>query len=171
MARWPHGPREYPGNPGYLHDTEDRQRAIAATVSDLVARELGQLAAQPDSDAAGQIAHVGTRAILIWVFCLVELRGELGGLEPPDPCLQIRPGTCPGVSARGPKYYLAGQMTVRTSSGCSRHLARWLHNLVPMLAKITGSPSSRMRCRTAGIRYRSVATAARDAVPQRCGTV
>jgi hypothetical protein len=34
----------------YLHDSEDRQRAIAAAVSDLAARELGQLAAQPDGD-------------------------------------------------------------------------------------------------------------------------
>ena len=34
----------------YLHDTEDRQRAIAAVVSDLAVRELGQLAAQPDGD-------------------------------------------------------------------------------------------------------------------------
>jgi hypothetical protein len=34
----------------YLHDTEDRQRAIAAAVSDLAVRELGQLAAQPDGD-------------------------------------------------------------------------------------------------------------------------
>jgi hypothetical protein len=27
----------------YLHDTDDRQRAIAAAVSDLASRELGQL--------------------------------------------------------------------------------------------------------------------------------
>jgi hypothetical protein len=40
----------------HLHDTEDRQRAIAA-VSDLAARELGQLAAQPDSDPRGHRAH------------------------------------------------------------------------------------------------------------------
>lgn len=36
----------------YLHDTEDRQRAIAAAVSDLAARELGQLAGQPDGGTA-----------------------------------------------------------------------------------------------------------------------
>jgi hypothetical protein len=36
----------------YLHDTEDRQRAIAAAVSDLVASELGHLMAQPDGDNA-----------------------------------------------------------------------------------------------------------------------
>jgi integrase len=38
----------------YLHDTEDRQRAIAAAVSDLAARELGQLAAPPDGDSDGR---------------------------------------------------------------------------------------------------------------------
>jgi integrase len=38
----------------YLHDTEDRQRALAAAVSDLAARELGQLAAKPESDSAGR---------------------------------------------------------------------------------------------------------------------
>jgi integrase len=36
----------------YLHDTEDRQRAIAAAVNDLAARELGQLAMLPENDTA-----------------------------------------------------------------------------------------------------------------------
>jgi integrase len=36
----------------YLHDTEDRQRAIAATISDLARQELRQPDASPDSDTA-----------------------------------------------------------------------------------------------------------------------
>jgi hypothetical protein len=50
----------------YLHDTEDRQRAIAAAVSDLAARELDQHTAQPDSepdsDSSGRSGHAGTCA-------------------------------------------------------------------------------------------------------------
>jgi Phage integrase family len=36
----------------YLHDTEDRQRTIAASVSDLASQELKQPDASPDSDTA-----------------------------------------------------------------------------------------------------------------------
>jgi integrase len=36
----------------YLHDTDDRQRAIATAVSDLARRELGQPDSSPLSDAA-----------------------------------------------------------------------------------------------------------------------
>ena len=36
----------------YLHDTDDRQRAIAAAVSDRARAELGQHDDSPDRDAA-----------------------------------------------------------------------------------------------------------------------
>jgi len=36
----------------YLHDADDRQRAIAAAVSDLARQELGQPDRSPGSDAA-----------------------------------------------------------------------------------------------------------------------
>jgi hypothetical protein len=48
-----------------LHDTEERQRAIAAAVSDLAERELGQLAAQPEVTLRKDRAHDGHAGICV----------------------------------------------------------------------------------------------------------
>jgi hypothetical protein len=50
MARMGHASAR-PALP-YLHDVDDRQRAIAATVSDLARQELGQPGTSPESDTA-----------------------------------------------------------------------------------------------------------------------
>ena len=76
----------------YLHDTDDRQRAIATLVSDLarpragaaeraVRREFGECDGHVRGTTASQV-------ILVGEFSQVELRVELRGLEPPTPCLQ-----------------------------------------------------------------------------------
>jgi len=79
--------------------------------------------------------------ILVWVFCLVELRG----LEPLTPCLQNSPDPSPDVSARVPDCRLAGQLTLQTPPDPSGPFAGWLPNLAPGPARIPSCLSSRDR--------------------------
>ncbi len=87
MARMGHASTR--AAPVYLHDTDDRQRAIATVISDLARPELGHPNA-PSEGTPGMQRHMrGTTAsqvIFVREFCLVELRG----LEPLTPCLQSR---------------------------------------------------------------------------------
>ena len=79
--------------------------------------------------------------ILVWVFCLVELRG----LEPLTPCLQNSPDPSPDVSARVPDCRLAGQLTLQTPPDSPGHFAGWLPDLAPGRARIPSCLSSRDR--------------------------
>ena len=66
----------------YLHDTDDRQRAIATVISDLARPGLGTPDAPSEAGSGQCNGHVrGTTAsqvVFVREFCLVKLRG----LEP-----------------------------------------------------------------------------------------
>jgi hypothetical protein len=81
----------------YLHDTDDRQRAIATVISDLARPELGQ-PNMPSEGASENAAGTwrGTTSLQV-IFVRESSQVELGGLEPPTPCLQTEGNTSTAV--------------------------------------------------------------------------